>query len=189
MKSGSDGFLLRAIALGIIAAGFAHSPARGQKPIFACDNSRSVPATVVQSARHGTVRIIEWKTTEFGDKFSPQTRCNLVSAKFQKYALAGTLKYFTTGLVNRQPVICAVASKNAPCNQDSMLYTLKKGSNPRTILKQLLNDRSDASSSALNETGSRIYIDVEKIIEAKAETNLSSATQSDSNSESFAPLF
>ncbi len=159
-------FVLTASAT-IISGSLAHS----QEPLFSCDTSSGVPATVVQSPKHGSVKIIEWKTTEFGDKFSPEARCNAVSEKFQQYAVAGTLKYFTTGSVNRQPVICAVASKNAPCNSQSMLYTLRKGTNARTTLKQLLDIRSGSSSSALNETESRIYVDFDKVVEAKAQVD------------------
>ena len=132
------------------------SPVHSQGATFLCDSSTGVPATVVESPQHGTVRIIEWKTTEFGDEFDPQTRCNIVSEKFQKYAQAGTLKYFTTGSVDRSPVICAVASEDLSCSQDNMLYTLKRGSNASETLKQLLDVRSGASGTALNETGSRV---------------------------------
>ena len=177
--------LATGIALTIAGSLIHSTPAHSQQPTFACDNSSGVPATVVQSPQHGAVKIIEWKTTEFGSKFNPQVRCDAVSQKFQKYAEAGTLKYFTTGLVNRQPVICAVASESSPCNSESMLYTLKKGSNPNTTLKRLLDVRSGASSSALNETGNRIYIDFDRVVEAKAQNNV---VKSSSNIES-APLF
>lgn len=177
--------LTAAFALTVAGSLIYSSPAHSQKPAFACDNSSGVPATVVQSPQHGTVKIIEWKTTEFGSKYNPQVRCDAVSQKFQKYAEAGTLKYFTTGLVNRQPVICAVASKSSPCNQDSMLYTLKKGSNPNATLKRLLDVRSGASSTALNETESRIYVDFDKVVEAKAQSNVVKS----SDSVESAPLF
>lgn len=171
--------------LGAIAATLATTlvahPVRSQGSTFACDISTGTPATVVQSPQHGTVRIIEWKTTEFGNEFNPQTRCNIVSEKFQKYAQAGTLKYFTTGSVDRTPVICAVASQDAPCNADSMLYTLKKGSDASATLKQLLDVRSGASGTALNETESRLYIDFEQVVAAKAQKANNSASAADNS--------
>lgn len=187
MKLISYGSLTATLVLSVAANFISSSPAQSQqKPSFTCDTSSGVPATVVQSPQHGTVRIIEWKTTEFGDDFNPQKRCGVVSEKFQQYAQAGTLKYFTTGSVNRQPVICAVASQNAPCNSESMLYTLKQGSNPSETLKQLLDVRSGASSNALNETESRIYIDFEKVVEAKAQSNVTETTE---NNAEASPLF
>lgn len=187
MKPASYSSLTGAFVLTVASTLISSTPAHSQVPAFSCDTSSGVPSTIVQSPQHGTVKIIEWKTTEFGDKFSPEARCSAVSQKFEQYAQAGTLKYFTTGSVNRQPVICAVASQNAPCNSDSMLYTLKEGSDASQTLKQLLDVRSGATSSALNETESRIYIDFDKIVEAKAQANgaNTSTTESDSEAESL----
>jgi len=168
------------------------NPARSQGSTFACDISSGVPATVVQSPEHGTVKIIEWKTTEFGSEFDPQNRCQIVSEKFQKYAQAGTLKYFTTGSVDRAPVICAVATQSAPCNAESMLYTLKKGTDAGATLKQLLDVRSGASGTALNETNSRVYIDFDRVVEAKAQQGQTATTDATEPTEAggeAAPLF
>lgn len=182
--------LLGAVALTLSSVAFAN-PARSQGSTFACDFSSGVPATVVQSPEHGTVKIIEWKTTEFGDEFDPQSRCQIVSEKFQEYAKAGTLKYFTTGSVDRKPVICAVATQDAPCNAESMLYTLKQGSDASETLKQLLDVRTGASGTALNETNSRLYVDFDQIVEAKAQQGQTAATpEADpTGSDEAAPLF
>jgi len=180
-----------AVALTVSSALVSASPARSQGSTFACDVSSGTPATVVQSPEHGTVKIIEWKTTEFGSEFDPKNRCEIVSEKFQKYAQAGTLKYFTTGSVDGSPVICAVASQSSPCNRESMLYTLKKGSNASETLKQLLDVRSGASGTSLNETSSRVYVDFEQVVEAKAQQGQTAATPEESteaNTEAK-PLF
>lgn len=158
-----------AVALTVSSTLVCANPAHSQGSTFSCDLSSGTPATVVQSPEHGTVKIIEWKTTEFGSEFDPKSRCEIVSEKFQKYAKAGTLKYFTTGSVDGAPIICAVASQNSPCNADSMLYTLKKGSNAGETLQQLLDVRTGASSTALNETNSRVYLDFNEVVEAKAQ--------------------
>ena len=173
-------------ALTIATTLITNTPVRSEAPIFKCDRSSGVPATVVQSSRHGLVKIIEWKTTQFGDKFNPETRCNLVSQKFEKFAKAGTLKYFTTGSVNRHPVICAVASQNSPCNSESMLYTLRKDVSARETLKLLLDIKSGASGSALNETESRIYVDFDEIVKAKSQASQASQTTQASQTQ---PLF
>ena len=183
MKSASC--FIAAATLSIVSSAIAASPASAQESIFSCDISSGVPTTIVHSPKHGAVKIIEWKTVEFGDKFTPEARCNTVSQRFETYARAGTLKYFTTGSVNRQPVICAVASKSAPCNSQSLLYTLKKGTDAKTVLKQLLDLRSGSSSNALNETESRIYIDFEKVVETKAQID----DTSDANSENAKAVY
>jgi hypothetical protein len=141
-----------------------------QESRFMCDTSRSVPATVVQSSQYGIVTLINWQSDHFAKSgFSPASRCQQVSSRFQQHYQQGTLKFFTTGLVNRQSVICAVATQNSPCNQNNLLYTLKPGSDPNQTLKQLLNIRSRATSTALNEAGSRIYVEFDSLLKAKAQ--------------------
>ena len=137
MKLTSYLSLAGTFAVTIASTLITNTSVRSETAIFACDNSNSIPTTIVQSPRYGSVKIIEWKSTAFGDEFNPQTRCSLVSAKFEKFAKAGTLKYFTTGSVNRQPVICAVASQSSPCNSESMLYTLRKDASAQETHKQI----------------------------------------------------
>jgi Circadian oscillating protein COP23 len=141
-----------------------------QESKFVCDTTSNVPATVVQSSQYGNVTLIKWQSDHFAQSgFSPDSRCHQVSSRFQKYYQQGTLKFFTTGLINRQSVICAVATQNSPCNQENLLYTLKPGSDPNQTLKQLLNIRSRATSNPLNEAGSRIYVEFDSLLKAKAQ--------------------
>ena len=182
MKPTSNLSFAAAIAIATAFMAIQSVRVHSEEPLFSCDTSGGVPTTVVNSPKHGSVKIIEWKTTEFGDKFSPNARCKTVSQKFEQYAKAGTLKYFTTGSVNRQPVICAVASKTSPCNAQSLLYTLKKGTDAKSSLKQLLDLRSGSGSNALNETEGRIYVDFDKVVETKAQIDNTSNSDAD-NSE------
>ncbi|HEY9828901.1 MAG TPA: COP23 domain-containing protein, partial [Stenomitos sp.] len=77
-----------------------------QKAKFVCGTSQGYPATIALTPR-GSVPVVRWSSGYFGSAgFTPQHRCNLVSAKFQKYYENGTLNYLTTGWVNRQPVVC-----------------------------------------------------------------------------------
>ena len=157
---------------------FSQSPIQSQQgPEFLCDNSGANPTTMVRSPQHGDVTMIEWQSDHFSNSgFSPKNRCQKVSTRFQTAYKQGNLKFFTTGLVNRHPVVCAVATKSSPCNNDNMLYTLKPGSDPRQTLKQILGIRSGASQNALNETDNRAYVEFEALVEANAqETELDSA--------------
>ncbi|GAB4530751.1 MAG: hypothetical protein Tsb0014_13680 [Pleurocapsa sp.] len=170
------------------------SPARSQKSVtFSCSQFEGTPTTVAHTSQHGDVPIIKWVSGYFaGSGFDNQTRCNKVSEKFQTYHNQGTLKYFTTGKVNGQPVICAVASKDMACNGDTMLFTLKQTSNMNKTLQQLIDVRTGASSQTLNET-ERVYIEFDTFLAEKAQqtsttTNQqpseNSATQQDNDSES-----
>lgn len=178
MKLSQVSSLIGLFAISFTVALFPHSPAQSQQdPEFLCDNSGAYPSTIVRAPQHGDVTMIEWKSDHFANSgFSPESRCNKVSTKFQNAYKQGSLKFFTTGLVNRQSVICAVATKSSPCNNDNMLYTLKPGSDPHKTLKQMLDIRSGASSNALNETNNRVYVDFNALIEAKAQESADDST-------------
>lgn len=171
MKLSQTSSLIGFFSISFAVALFPHSSAQSQQgPEFLCDNSGANPATVVRSPQHGDVTMIEWKSDHFSNSgFSPEHRCQKVSTKFQTAYKQGNLKFFTTGLVNRQSVICAVATKSSPCNNNNMLYTLKPGSDPRKTLKQILDIRSGASTNALNETENRVYVEFDALVEAKAQ--------------------
>lgn len=140
-----------------------------QQVTFSCSQVEGIPTTVAHTSQHGDVPIIKWVSGYFASSgFDNQTRCNKVSEKFQTYHNQGTLKYFTTGKANGQPVICAIASKDMPCNRDSMLFTLKKTSNVNKTLKQLIDIRTGATSQALNET-ERIYVEFDTFLAEKAQ--------------------
>jgi hypothetical protein len=170
------------------------SPVRSQKPVtFSCSQLEGIPTTVAHTSQHGDVPIIKWVSDYFAKSgFDNQTRCNKVSEKFQTYHNQGTLKYFTTGKVNAQPVVCAVASQDTACNENTMLFTLQPTSNMNKTLQQLIDVRTGASSLTLNET-ERIYVEFDTFLAEKAQqvsatTNqqpsANSATQQDNYSES-----
>jgi hypothetical protein len=146
------------------------TPTLSQQPNFFCGVKEGFPATIVQSPQHGDIPLIVWNSSAFeASGYDNQTRCDMVSEKFQNFETQGTLKFFTTGTVNKQPVICAIASQDAPCNGDSQLFTLKPESDPGKTLKNLFDIRSGATNEALEETEARVYIDFEKLLEEKAQ--------------------
>lgn len=162
-------------------------PSFSQQRSFFCEENwdNGSPATVVQSPQHGTVPIIIWNSGFFASGgYDNQTRCDIVSQKFQNFDAQGTLKFFTSGRVNRQPVICVVPYREAPCNSNSLLFTLKPKSNAQETLQKLFDIRSGASNQALEETynvraGDRLYVDFEEFLEKKANTG-SSINQNES---------
>jgi hypothetical protein len=147
-----------------IAAFAAISPVAAQPgdAKFSCGTHQGVPATVVQTSR-GNIAIIHWVSNAFGEKYSPEYRCRVVSGKFQQYHKDGQLNYLTTGVSNGQSVVCVASSKGGPCS--GILFTLKSGSDPQSTLARLMNVRIQAGP-ALNEStgssapGSDSYIDM-----------------------------
>jgi hypothetical protein len=150
-----------------------NQPAFSQPTTFVCGTNEGAPATVVKSQKHGEVTLITWKSGFFDNSgFDNQTRCDKVSQKFQDFYNQGNLKYFTAGSANKQPIICAVASTNSPCNSESQLFTLKPDSNPEETLQKLFGIRRGASSEGLYENNNvsatdRAYLSFEEVLETK----------------------
>lgn len=169
MKISNLGFILSACTAAIATTLVSNSSALSQQPTFFCGTNSGNPATIVQSPQHGDVTLINWKSNRTASSgYDNQTRCNIVSEKFQNFYDQGALKLFTVGKVNRQSVICVVPSKDAPCNKDSMLYTLNPEKDANQQLQQLLDIRTGASTEALEETNGRIYVDYEAFLQEKA---------------------
>jgi hypothetical protein len=143
---------------------------------FLCGTSKGAPATVAVTSR-GHVPVVRWSSGYFGRSgFSAQTRCKIVSAKFQEYYKNGTLNYLTASTQNRQPVICVASSKGGPCA--GVLFTLKPTSNPMSTLRQLMQVRVQAGGPVvLNEsTGGSLpsnpaderYLDMREFLQTAA---------------------
>jgi hypothetical protein len=135
---------------------------------FVCGTWQGAPATLAQTAQGETVPVILWVSDYFSQSgFDPQTRCQLVSERFQQYYSEGTLNYLTTGRMNRMPVVCVAEVEGGSCS--GLLFTLKPENNPSETLQRLLAVRVRAQGP-LNETNSRIYIDMKQYLEEAIES-------------------
>jgi Circadian oscillating protein COP23 len=152
-----------------VAAFAAISPVAAQSSDakFSCGTNQGAPATVVQTSR-GNITVIRWVSDAFGEKYSPEYRCRVVSAKFQQYHKDGQLKYLTTGFSNGQSVVCVASRKGGSCS--GVLFTLKPGSDPQQTLTRLMNVRIQAGP-ALNEStagastiGDDQYVDMDNFL-------------------------
>ena len=134
---------------------------------ISCMSAEGVPATVVQTKSGKQVPIIYWKSQAFsGSGWTPERRCQEVSARFQNYHSAGTLEYITTGRMNGLPVICVAKTDGGACA--GLLYTLKPGQNATATLKKLFDVRTKPGAAPLEETTARMYLSVDSIIRNKS---------------------
>ena len=132
-----------------------------------CLTSDGFPATVVQTKKGKQVPIIYWKSTAFaGSGWTPERRCQEVSARFQNYHSSGTLEYITTGRMNGLPVICVAKTDGGACA--GLLYTLKPGQNATATLKKLFDVRTKPGAAPLEETTARMYLSMDSIIRNKS---------------------
>lgn len=162
-------------ALTLAATLVSHNRALSQqKPAFVCGTTNEgLPATIVQSPQHGDVPIIVWKSGYFeAGGYDDRTRCNMVTRRFQDFSAQDTLKYFTAGKVNGEPVICVVPSEDSGCNSDRLLFTLKPGSDAQKTLQTIFDIRAGASATLYENSNptakDRVYVDFEELVESKA---------------------
>lgn len=136
---------------------------------FFCGTSRDsatgkdIPVTIARTPR-GNVSMILWKSTFFAtslNDFTPQSRCQEVSRRFQSFYRSGTLSFLTTGKINGQNVICAAAEYGSPCK--GLLLTLEPNDDPQKVLKDLLDLRTRARGPITRGEEST-YIDVEEFL-------------------------
>lgn len=149
--------LFPSIAIAFSQAIINNSPVIASGPKFYCGSWDGVPATIAKT-KNGEVPVIRWVSQHFADSgFDTQKRCEIVSAKFQEYHKAGTLKYLTTGRSNGQNIVCVAQEENGACS--GQLFTLRPGSNPGHTLTRLMSIRY-LNSGPLNESSERIYINM-----------------------------
>jgi Circadian oscillating protein COP23 len=121
---------------------------------FVCGKSNGKPATVARTKK-GDVAIVIWSSdTLSASGFTPQVRCQQVSARFQSLYRSGQLKQITAGTINNIPVVCATGKAASTCNPQNLLYTLKPGADPQQVIKRLQAIRNRASSRVIEESAS-----------------------------------
>ncbi|MGB3266096.1 MAG: COP23 domain-containing protein [Microcoleus sp.] len=154
-----------AIAVSAIATDASAQKTTIQTKAFVCGTSNGAPATIAQTNR-GDVPVIRWTSDRFREAgYSPQRRCLEVSARFHQYFRNQKLNYLTTGIMNNQQVVCVANGEGGNCT--GLLFTLKPGSEPNQVLKNLLAVRVRASGP-LNESASRVYIDMSEYLQQAA---------------------
>ena len=130
--------------------------------MFFCEQSRGVPTTAVRTPG-GVMPVIRWVSHYFlPSGYDPQARCQDVSSRFQTYYNNGKLDYITTGIVNRQPVVCVTDSTGGPCQ--GILFTLKPGQSASKAIQQLFDIRAGASGP-LYESSDRVYLDMKQYLQ------------------------
>ncbi|MEM7595546.1 MAG: COP23 domain-containing protein, partial [Cyanobacteria bacterium P01_A01_bin.83] len=138
---------------------------------FRCDTSGNVPTTMYQSSQGNQEPWIQWVSDHFsGSGWSPDARCQEVSARLETYRKNKKLRYVTLGTVNNQTVICVASKDQGPC--EGIIYTLKPGQDGIKALNNLFAWRKGEEGLQSNyESATAIpYIDVgTRLDEPKAE--------------------
>ena len=118
--------------------------------------------------------MISWQRA-WGDEYTPEKRCQIVSQRFQKAEEKGLLNYITSGVVNKQNVICATRRYGGPCQY--LLFVLRDVDKPNDVLGALLGVASLGRGSPLIQTdngSSRNYYDIDVIVLQKSKSTTES---------------
>ena len=155
VASCSSQILVGLTTLAMVSANTLHAPssqALTATTSFVCGKANGKPATLART-RKGDVPIVIWSSEALSRSgFTPQVRCQQVSARFQSLYSSGQLKYITAGTVNNLPVVCATKQLASTCDRQNLLYTLKPNSDPQQVIKRLMAIRNRATSRGLEES-------------------------------------
>jgi len=141
-------------------------------PVYYCDRaSDGTPTTFGATPSGIPLALIRWESNFFtGAGYTPERRCEEVSANFEKYRLEDRLKFITTGKENGERVICVSSEYGGRCQ--GTLWTLKKDDDASELLHQLFQvghlSRTPLDQSS-KDASSQVYIDIDEILRKAAE--------------------
>ncbi|MEG3909766.1 COP23 domain-containing protein [Microcoleus sp. w2-18bC1] len=143
--------------------------------------------TVTVAEKNGRqAPIITWTTNYFGEQYTPETRCQMVSSKLHNAVMAngGTFAgmRFFSGIVNRDLVICVLGTGQSQCNSGNMLFTLKPENRPRVgqILEEITNFSTKGTSGIRENRGEGIQVDISDLDQELGTSDPTYAPQSPS---------
>ena len=124
-------------------AGILNQPSYAGGTRFYCDQISGVPVTFARTQDGRKMPVLYWATTKnsFPPPWTPVRRCEEVSRRFQINFDNGTLKFINAGTLLKQPVVCGAIRKDDPCTYNTLLFTLKRTSDPKSVLTNLLDRR------------------------------------------------
>lgn len=165
--------LITAVAISSGSVLITQAQAQTPQTTFRCgvDPATGLLATIAQRGPN-TATLITWsdQTAYFGERYTPQTRCRIVTNKLNKAVSAngGSLKnlMLTNGTVNGEAVICVLNGTSATaCNSSNVLFTLKPENARRSgqILGQLLQmGQGNVAGNVIRESsGGQVYVNLE----------------------------
>ncbi|MFN5856261.1 MAG: COP23 domain-containing protein [Pseudanabaenaceae cyanobacterium] len=127
------------------------------RPAFSCDTDGEVPRTLVKTPSGESLAFINWKTNVFGDNFTPERRCQIVSQRLQNYSSSGKLENLVASTMNGVPVICVGQNKRCDSSlpDNGLVITVRPGVKPEQTLQQI-SDFRNGSGGELTETTRRM---------------------------------
>jgi hypothetical protein len=138
-----------------------------QSKTYFCEKSNDgVWTTYAKNYNNKKIPIIRWVKT-LGE-YSPSSRCQQVSSRFQRAYDKGILNYLTSGVNRGQAVICAASQYGGPCSQ--LLFTLKSHKEASSVLQSLveIGYRARGPIMQSEDASAQTYIDMNKLLNEEA---------------------
>lgn len=141
---------------------------------FRCDTtSYNYPVTIAARGSKTSPPLLVWRTNYFGEDFDPETRCNIVSQKFNDAVRFndGRLQglELTHGTVNNQAVLCVARFYGDVCSSDNMLFTLRPENARRASgIVQQIGDFAQGNSNVppvYESGGEQVYVNLGDMLE------------------------
>jgi hypothetical protein len=143
-------------------------------------------ATVGQRPGGEPIPVIIWTADSskyFGQKVSPQSRCQIVTERFNQAVSdsGGSLKdvVLTSGTVGTRTVICVLSISDTGCDGGNTLFTLnpKNAKRPDKVLAQIAQiSREGSSAGVIRETGGRFRVKLSALLKGKSAAGIKPAT-------------
>ncbi|WP_204105716.1 MULTISPECIES: COP23 domain-containing protein [Spirulina sp. CCY15215] len=186
MKLKTVAHLLTAGVMTLGAVSIAQAPSHAADVNFQCkvNVNTGLPTTYAVFPDNSHKPVVRWYSDYFsGSGYTPMRRCQEVSARFQNFYNSGRLDYITTGYINGQAVVCVASAHGRPCAGDTVLFTLKPGSNATSTIQRLFNI-STGASDVLYESEDDLgpYIDFNQFLSSVQPEAVNSASDSPSSS-------
>jgi hypothetical protein len=113
-------------------------PAEASPDEYFCASYKGTYRTFARSPR-GNMSLLNFERY-VSEHWNPRRRCVEVSRRFQRFHDNG-IKFIGSGLVNNEPVLCAVSVKIEKCNSDNVLVTLPPYTDHNMAARRLIDIR------------------------------------------------
>ncbi len=181
MKMRSVTKILTAGAIALSATAIIQQPGSAQATGFKCETGHDGSPTVYAETPGGDRPIIVFEDNTYPG-WPPARRCGAVAERFKKFARdengnwTGKIGLLTVGYVNDLPVICAVHYEDTPCNNQTLLLTLRPGYDAAKIVYQLFNVRYNGGGPVPNSGDNRLVLNFEDFLNSRPVENVDSSS-------------
>jgi hypothetical protein len=131
---------------------------------YICSSLGGIPTVLAFKADGEQLPVIRWTNMMIDiidlSGWKRERRCKEIAARLDTFNRQGRLKYFTSGRINGQTLICTALGIGLGC--DGLLFTLKPWQNARSFLDRLR--KLQRENVPLYETNGRLYINIDELL-------------------------